>query len=336
MTERQIDLPTAAALARAAHPLLTTLAGLDEVSMRYVARRTLTRGLTQAHYTNLRFERFFKSCHEAWDHLERELLKHTDRPDWWPDPEETLPDSVPPPGGFGSPVVRITEATRDIVLELDAAIRRTARPRNRADVLTHHAAYTTHFMVAHDHLGIRPHDPPHLGGASLLAVPAYWAISDKQSKQYWEDRLLYVPQVIVHLSQQLGTGRRRLARELLSHVGSAAVARLPQELIFFFGPDAKVIPFSRKAFRATLAQLDVDFPADTPPNYGRHWLRTRLHEDGVHDDLINLWLGHTAGGREPLARHASTSYGPALTKLRDRIAGYLAELGFRPLEYFRD
>lgn len=336
MTKRQIDLPTMAALARAAHPVLTTLAGLDEVSMRYVARHTVTRGFAQAHYTNLQYERFFGSCYEAWDQFEQYLLEYTHRPDWWPDPEETQPNSQPPHGGIGSPAVRITAATHDTVLRLESIIRRSARPRNHEDVLTHHIAYTAYFMIAYDHLGIRPHNSLHLRGANQHAVPAYWPISDKQSKEYWEERLLYVPQVIVHLRRQLGTGRRRLTRELLSHIGSTAAARLPQELVFFLGGDGKVIPFSRKAFRSVLKQLDVGFPVDTPPNYGRHWLRTRLHEDGVHDDLINLWLGHTAGGREPLARHASTSYGPALTELRNRIAEYLAELGFRPLEYFRD
>jgi len=336
MTEREIDLPTLAALARVSHPLLTTLGGLDEVSMRYVARRTLTRGLAQSHYTNLQFEQFFKSCYAAWFYVEQWLLEHTDRPEWWAIPEEALPDSIPLPGGIGSPAVRITTATRETVLQLESIIRRSARPRNDVDVLTHHIAYTTYFVIAYDHLGLRPHDSLHLGGANQHAVPAYWPISDKQSKEYWEERLLYVPQVIVHLCQQLSTGRRRLARELLSHVGSTAVARLTQQMVFFFEADGKVIPFSRKAFRTVLEQLDVGFPADAPRNYGRHWLRTRLHEDGVHDDLINLWLGHTAGGREPLARHASTCYGPALTELRNRIAEYLAELGIRPLEYFRD
>lgn len=336
MTDHQIDLPTMAALARAAHPLLTTLAGLDEVSMRYLARRTLTLGFAQAHYTNLQYGRFFRACYDAWNPFEQYLLEHMKRPDWWPQPEETQPDSLPPPGGIGSPAVRITAATRDTVLRLESIIQRTARPRNHVDVLTHHIAYTTYFMMAYDHLGIRPHNSLHLEGANQHAVPTYWPISDKQSKEYWEERLLYVPQVIIRLCRQLSTGRRRLVRELLSHVGSTAVARLPQDLVFFLGDDGKVIRFSRKAFRTVLTQLDVGFPSDATRNYGRHWLRTRLHEDGVHDDLINLWLGHTAGGREPLARHASTSYGPALTNLRNRIAEYLVELGFRPLEYFRD
>lgn len=259
----------------------------------------------------------------------------TPRPSWCDTPSDRLVLSVPPPGGFGSPVVRTTAATRDIVLRLEDTIIRTAKPRTREEVLTHHISVTAYIMLAVFHLGIRPRNTPHIGGADLTGVTAYWVIQDKSSKIYFEERLLYIPPVVVHLVQQLGTFRGRLERELLYHLGSAAIARLPTDLLFFFDATGSVVPFSLKAFWAALCALPVGFPADTPRNFGRHWLRTRLHEDGVEDDLINLWFGHTAAGREPLANHASTAYGPALAKLRDRITEYLRELGFKHLEYFR-
>lgn len=259
----------------------------------------------------------------------------TPRPLCWDIPSDRVVLSVPPPGGFGSPVVRTTTATRDIVLRLEDTIIRTAKPRNREAVLIHHTSMTAYTMLAIFHLGIRPRNTPHIGGADLTGATAHWVIQDKSSKIYFEERLLHIPPVVVHLVRQLGTFRGRLEREILYHLGSAAIARLPADLLFFFDAAESVVPFSLKAFWAALCALPVGFPADTPRNFGRHWLRTRLAEDGVADDLINLWFGHTAAGREPLANHASTAYGPALATLRDRIVEYLQELGFKNLEYFR-
>ncbi|CBE69060.1 protein of unknown function [Candidatus Methylomirabilis oxygeniifera] len=257
------------------------------------------------------------------------------RPSRGDTPRDRLVLSVPPPGGFGSPVVRTTAATRDIILQLEDTIIRTAKPWNREDVLIHHTSMTAYTMLAVFHLGIRPRNTPHIGGADLTGATAHWVIQDKSSKIYFEERLLYVPPVVVHLVQQLGTFRGRLEREILNHLGSSAIARLPADPLFFFDTTGSVVPFSLKAFWAALCALPIGFPADTPRNFGRHWLRTRLAEDGVADDLMNMWFGHTAAGREPLANHASTCYGPALAQLRDRIAEYLRELGFKHLEYFR-
>jgi hypothetical protein len=222
-----------------------------------------------------------------------------------------------------------------MVLQLEETIVRTANPLNRQAVLTHHTSMTAYTMLAIFHLGIRPRNTPCIGGADLTGAPVHWVIQDKSSKIYFEERLLYIPPVVVHLLRQLGMFRGRLKHEFLCHLGSAAIARLPADLLFFFDAAESVVPFSLKAFWAALCALPIGFPADTPRNFGRHWLRTRLAEDGVADDLINLWFGHTAAGREPLANHASTCYGPAMAQLRDRIAEYLRELGFKHLEYFR-
>jgi hypothetical protein len=74
LKKTHLDLPTPSALSRAFHPLITTLCGLDEVSARYLSRRTITRGFAQSHYTYLSFQRFFKECYQAWGILDKWLL----------------------------------------------------------------------------------------------------------------------------------------------------------------------------------------------------------------------------------------------------------------------
>ena len=67
-------------------------------------------------------------------------------------------------------------------------------------------------------------------------------------------------------------------------------------------------------------------------NWTRHYLRTKLTDRRVHDDVIQAMLGHGDLGQEPFARYSALTMA-ALKDASDQIEALAGELGIEPLPH---
>lgn len=329
-------------LARAFPALIGHGGGLDDVAVRLISGRGTLRAYPQIHYTRLIPHTMFSAYQEACAALHAKIVEGLPAPvrKWWCTRAASRRLSLPAEG-FGSPLVCQGEAIRRGVAHLLQVITRTRRVRSLADVVTHHNAYTCYAYLLLLHLGIRPQRSPTVGSEDEAATWERLVIADKKGAMYREQRLLLLPSPGPAILTQLSQGRDRLRRALWAYAGTAPVRQIdatrdgqPSPLLLLLNSSGELIPFSLTAFREQLRWLKIHLPDTTPPNWGRHWIRTHLYTDGFADDAIDLWLGHVRAGREPLASHSSARYGAALQEVSNRVGHHLAAVGFRPVQYF--
>lgn len=327
-------LPSPAHLASAFLPLMVHGFGLDEAVARLISGRGVKGGYAPLHYTRTVLTDLFGEYEAPCAALHASVITHLPGSGWWT--VLSLSACASPPGDLavGSPVLRTEEAARELVTAIVTVVTGTGKPRKAEDIVLHHNAYCALCYLLLLYLGVRPRNKLPWTRHDVASGATHLLIADKQSNTWFEQRLLLLPPLVDHTLLRLGTGHCRLKQALRSEFGSVQADALPDDLFFFLGKDGMPVPFSLQTFWEIVRGLVPSFPAEAPDNEGRHRVRTALFKDGLAADLIDAWLGHTRGGREPLARHSSTLYGPAMVTLRDWLQRYLHDLGFRELAYF--
>lgn len=327
-------LPSPAHLASAFLPLMVHGFSLDETIARLLSGRGLKRVYAPLHYTRAGLADLFNEYEERCAALHASVISGLPEPGWWSASSSVTATLPPADLAVGSPILRTKNATRDLVTTLMRVVTDTGKPRKAEDIILHHNAYCVLCYLMVLSLGIRPRNKLPWTQEDVTSRVAHLLIADKQSADWFEQRLLLLPPLINHSLVSLGTGRCRLKQALRYELGSVQANALPNDLFFFLAEDGTPVPFKLQIFRNYLRRLVPSFPADAADNEGRHRLRTALFSDGLAADFIDAWLGHTRGGRESLARHSSALYGQAMTKLSDRLEQHLHDLGFREVTYF--
>ncbi|MDH5766975.1 MAG: hypothetical protein OEZ38_13265, partial [Gammaproteobacteria bacterium] len=64
---------------------------------------------------------------------------------------------------------------------------------------------------------------------------------------------------------------------------------------------------------------------DLPLNFNRHYLRTRLREEGVAGEVIDAFMGHWELGQEPFGRYSSLSPIEYRSEIKNPLERILAD-----------
>lgn len=325
-----VGLPSPAQLARAFAPLLEHGFGLDRVSAALVSGRGGLRTRVQVHYTRVALADLWRRYARTTRALHDRVRERLPTGGWW---DHTSEDDEPhdlESIALGSPRVPQEFAFVELVMALGDRVRQTRGCLDRESLIAHHNAYTAYAYLALLCLGLRPQARPELLRAPFADEVRWLPVADKLSRRYVESRLVPLPSVMRTLLQRLARGVDRLKRRLLQLAGPAAVAGIPDTLLFFLDDQGHPVAFSARRFRTELET--AGFPARGALNLGRHLRRSEL-TGGFADDLIDALLGHQRFGREPLGLHATTRYRSALELLEDLLAVALEQCGIRALPY---
>ncbi|WP_031410420.1 hypothetical protein [Thiomonas sp. FB-Cd] len=68
-----------------------------------------------------------------------------------------------------------------------------------------------------------------------------------------------------------------------------------------------------------------------PLNSSRHWLRTRLAQEGVPGEMIEAFMGHWQRGAEPWGRYSALPARVVTETLRPTLEKLVCEAGFSAL-----
>lgn len=165
----------------------------------------------------------------------------------------------------------------------------------------------------------------------------FCCISDKDDLDYYNARLVWLPELVrqqlrhyqthcQHLGERLMLINPSLAKKLLYH-GDAMNYAIP--FLFLMKPNGRLLKLTPDEIKKRLSDL-----FRVPCNVNRSYLRNRLREMGGSGEIVNYFLGHWENGEEPFGVYASLSPIDYRNEIAPRLNTLLAEDGWRCIEGF--
>ena len=215
---------------------------------------------------------------------------------------------------------------------LDAQLRKTGDTAwGLLDKHNHYALYT--YLVLSFATAQRPVRQSFESFRDFCEETSTFFIQDKDSPGHPTPRFVPAPPLaaeqLQHYRQYLTYLRKRLGgnRRQQRYVDAAIAGDAPFLFVFEDGAQRDPEPLSPGELDRLLADI-----APLHLGWPRHFLRTHLIGRGVHDEVMQAFLGHGEMGQEPMARYSGLS----MADLQDAAArvGQLAhDLGIRPLPH---
>jgi len=165
----------------------------------------------------------------------------------------------------------------------------------------------------------------------------FCCISDKDDLDYYNARLVWLPEIVrqqlryyqthcQHLGERLMLINPALAKKLLYH-GDALNYAIP--FLFLMKPNGRLLKLTPDEIKRRLSDL-----FRVPCNVNRSYLRNRLRELGCSGEIVNYFLGHWENGEEPFGTYATLSPIDYRNEIAPRLNTLLEEDGWRCLEGF--
>lgn len=256
--------------------------------------------------------------------------------------------------GVGSRIVPLDSAVREAFAGLADLIRSKSAPRTDSEKFELHNLLLCYaYRVLLLSTGLRPRRDPAIDEIRYGEDDALLYVEDKDSPTYNEQRVVPLPSPVSALLTQVLASQRRI--ECLKEFDNKSLwswekrrrgdagnsskndpatdakeDRLRRLTIYFVdagGRARRLTP--RRVEKALDPYPDLKQKFALPLNFGRHWLQTRLVEEGVSMDLIDYFLGHHRLGKELLSRFSVASFREAIETYRQKVQGLIDSVGIR-------
>jgi hypothetical protein len=232
---------------------------------------------------------------------------------------------------IGSKVVPNKKALKEFFEKVETMLE-SCLPSSLEHRCDYHNLYTIYaYIVIQLGTALRPVADPPIDLDSVDFTNKFIFLSDKDSKNYQEGRIIYAPLIVTEILKQLAEGGRH-TMELLRSFNSRN-AKDHNRLFYVISPDFKASKVTPELIRAVLNRHGFLELYDYPLNCLRHLLRSELPRRGVSSDLVDALMGHVRDGKELLNMYSTGSMEPL--RLVARIVGDLMdELGIRAIKYY--
>lgn len=231
--------------------------------------------------------------------------------------------------GVGSSIMPDKDGVKNLVRKLKASIRDTRNIELADRIVTYHNQYAlyTACMLSYS-TGSRATKYPFWLPSDIDITTGFAVISDKDSNDYYNSRLVWLPDVCVQqlknyneymnvLMNRLPVIAPDLFTKLTEQLKNDSILRSRSSEIerqedmipyIFFMRDSNnrkknswIESSAEEIFRRIRGQLPL------PLNVNRHYLRTRLREEGCPEEIVNAFMGHWHDGQEPFGKYSSLS-----------------------------
>lgn len=233
---------------------------------------------------------------------------------------------------LGSPLAIDLKVLRELFAAMDVRLTNSFKKGSRFDEIEYHNLVTIHVQtILALSSGYRP-VIDWLGDISdiNLVTGHYW-ISDKESIRGNPGRQVVIPELTLKILKQylhfLGlraTYYRNTDPELSLRYQNATNAN---DALFFYRHEHHLCNSSPK----TIAPLmDAIFPL--PLNWHRHHIRTYLHNNNIHPELIAAWMGHADIGQSSFTQYSNLDIND-LDIIAQTINQHLHDIGIKVISY---
>jgi hypothetical protein len=185
-------------------------------------------------------------------------------------------------------------------------------------LIAFHNAYTSYcVMMIGFATGYRVVRDPFYSETEIDDETGFLVISDKDSDDYYNSRLVYLPMLcrkqITHysnykklLAEKLILTNPELSKGLIQPIDYkwSKTITSNQDLPFFFFLKGS---YKQQSVRPLLMHEMTEWITDLPLNANRHYLRTHLRELNVPGEFIDAFMGHWEFGQEPYGKYSSLS-----------------------------
>lgn len=275
----------------------------------------------------------------------REIVATVRRARGNPKPQTRAIEKVAAEWYVGSEICPTDEFVARLVADLQNRVETTrCGKRDRYYIAEFHNAFTAYtIMMLAFATGYRAVRDPFSSLTDIDSESEFLAISDKDGDDYFNSRVVWVPEVCQKQIAAYQNHRRALAEHLILLTPDVARSLLASDddfawpgarnqtarqapFLFFLGKDWQVKPVSPK----TLAP-EVGWCYELPLNANRHFLRTRLREAGVSGEIVDVFMGHWERGQEQHNRYSTLSPLAYKAALSGALTALMESAGWRSI-----
>lgn len=245
---------------------------------------------------------------------------------------------------IGSKICPIRNVVQLMVFDLQAKVNNYKKNHLDEDhLIQFHNAYTAYsVMMIGFATGYRAVRDPFYSESEIDEETSFLVISDKDSDDYYNSRLVWLPQVCrnqisfyskyrLFLAEKLILTNLELAKKLLKpdlYSWSQPKKNEDQLPFFFFLKDF----YKNKPVRPISLHEMTDWITDIPLNANRHYLRTHLREQGVSADYVDSFMGHWDSGQEPYGEYSTLSPLSFIHDIKAPLEKLLDDAGWKAIK----
>ncbi len=248
----------------------------------------------------------------------------------------------------GSEICLLEQTVHLLAKDLKAKVVYARKNRLSAHALVEfHNAFTTYCtMMLGFATGYRVVRDPFYSESDVDLETGFVVITDKDSDDYYNTRLTWLPDICLQQVQLYSRHRAALAERLtllnmqtanlLKPAKTTAWSRRHFDsknaapFLFYLDESAVVRPVSE-----TSLQASVEWSYEIALNANRHYLRTRLREEKVTGEVVNAFMGHWDRGQEPHGRYSSLSPMAFRAELEKPLTNLISRAGWALLNGYK-
>lgn len=228
--------------------------------------------------------------------------------------------------GYGSPFI----PKNDYLVNMISTIAKLIRAEK--DVVLRHNLYVIYtYLALQFSTALRPRNNPNLPWSRFNEQAGTILIKDKLSQRFREERLLPLPPITLALLHNLKSGSAAIHNYVARNVNMIDQSEKAKLMLYFINEVGRFAPLTIKEMNKRLSDMGINY--NLPPNMPRHVHRTYLFNNGVSNDLADIWMGHQHLGREVMSIISSTSFADAVRTCLPHITNLMSDLGFTAIPY---
>jgi len=245
---------------------------------------------------------------------------------------------------IGSKICPMEQTVQQMVIDLKKkALHYKKDHQDINHLIKFHNAYTAYcVMMIGFATGYRAVRDPFYSETEIDDETGFLVISDKDSDDYYNSRLVYLPKLcrnqITHYSEY-----KQLLAEKLILTNPVLSKELMEPNILTWSktiPNNQVLPFffflkkfyKHQAVKPLSMHEMTEWITDLPLNANRHYLRTHLRELKVSGEFIDAFMGHWEYGQEPYGKYSSLSPLSYIETLKKPIEKLLNKAGWEEIK----
>ncbi len=245
---------------------------------------------------------------------------------------------------IGSKICPMEQTVQQMVMDLK---KKTSHYKKEHHDINHlikfHNAYTAYcVMMIGFATGYRAVRDPFYSKTEIDDETGFLVISDKDSDDYYNSRLVYLPK-ICRKQITLYSEYKQLLAEKLILTNPELSKELMEPNIQSWSkttPNNQVLPFffflkhfyKHQAVKPLSMHEMTEWITDLPLNANRHYLRTHLRELKVSGEFIDAFMGHWEYGQEPYGKYSSLSPLSYIETLKNPIEELLNKAGWEEIK----
>lgn len=208
----------------------------------------------------------------------------------------------------GSQICPTERTVKLFVADLKAKMQHARKDLGNSNYLINlHNAYTSYCVsLLGFATGYRAVCDPLCSELDIDWQQGFAVICDKDSDDYYNTRVVWLPEVLLQQLKSYKAHRMAMAERLMLSCPETGQALLENgdaiPFLFYLRKNNKICRVS-----PTEISREIDWSSTLPLNANRHYLRTKLREKNVCGEVVDAFMGHWDTGQEPHGRYSSLS-----------------------------